>query len=140
LSFGECIFCQIVAGESPASVIYRDDRIIAFMDIRPVNPDHLRVIPIAHATYLYHLDEQTGMKMFNVSHRLAQAVRDSDVSSEGVNLFLADGVAAGQEVFHVHMHVISPFEDDQMIVTAERGTPPYRPKLDDVAGDIRGHL
>ena len=59
LSFGDCIFCQIVAGESPASVIYRDDRVIAFMDIRPVNPGHLLVIPIAHTTYLYHLDEQT---------------------------------------------------------------------------------
>jgi len=140
LSFGGCIFCQIVTGESPASVIYRDARVIAFMDISPVNPDHLRVIPIAHTTYLYHLDEQTGMRVFNVSHRLAQTVRDSDVCSEGVNLFLADGVAAGQEVFHVHMHVISPFEDDQMIVTAERGTPPYRPKLDDVARDIRSHL
>jgi histidine triad (HIT) family protein len=140
LSFGDCIFCQIVLGESPASVIYRDDRVIAFMDIRPVNPGHLLVIPIAHATYLCHLDEQTGMRMFNVSHRLAQAVRDSDVSSEGVNLFLADGVAAGQEVFHVHMHVIPRFEGDQMIVTAKWGTPPSRPKLDDVAGDIRGHL
>lgn len=140
MSFGDCIFCQIVAGESPASVIYRDDRVIAFMDIRPVNPDHLLVIPIAHATYLYHLDEQTGMRVFNVSHRLAQTVRDSDVSSEGVNLFLADGVAAGQEVFHVHMHVIPTFEGDQMIVTVEWGTPPSRPKLDDVAGDIRGHL
>ncbi|HBJ32336.1 MAG TPA: hypothetical protein DDY93_13325 [Dehalococcoidia bacterium] len=50
MSFGNCIFCRIVAGESPASVIYRDDRLIAFMDIRPVNPDHLLVIPIAHAT------------------------------------------------------------------------------------------
>ena len=80
------------------------------------------------------------MRVFNVSHRLAQAVRDSDVSSEGVNLFLADGVAAGQEVFHVHMHVIPTFEGAQMIVTVEWGTPPSRPKLDDVAGDIRGHL
>ncbi len=53
---------------------------------------------------------------------------------------MADGVAAGQEVFHVHMHVIPPFEGDQMIVTAKWGTPPSRPKLDDVAGDIRGHL
>ncbi|MFP6650729.1 MAG: HIT family protein [Dehalococcoidia bacterium] len=140
MSFGDCIFCRIVAGESPDSVIYRDDRVIAFMDIRPVNPGHLLVIPIAHATYLYHLDEQTGMGMFNVSHRLAQAMRDSDVRNEGVNLFLADGVAAGQEVFHVHMHVIPRFEGDQMIVTAKWGTPPSRPKLDDVAGDIRGHL
>ncbi|MQG81780.1 MAG: HIT family protein, partial [SAR202 cluster bacterium] len=77
---------------------------------------------------------------FNVSHRVARAVRVSDVRSEGVNLFLADGVVAGQEVFHVHMHVISPFEGDQVIVTAKWGTPPSGPKLDDVAGDIRGHL
>lgn len=99
LSFGDCIFCRIVAGESPASVIYRDDRVIAFMDIRPVNPGHLLVIPIAHATYLYHLDEQTGMGMFNVSHRLAQAMRDSDVRSEGVNLFWPMAWPQGKRFF-----------------------------------------
>ncbi|MAP38583.1 MAG: hypothetical protein CL879_03095 [Dehalococcoidia bacterium] len=57
MSFGDCIFCLIVAGESPANVIYHDDRVIVFMDIHPVNPGHLLVIPIAYATYLYHLDE-----------------------------------------------------------------------------------
>ena len=67
-------------------------------------------------------------------------MRDSDARSEGVNLFLADGLAARQEVFHIHMRVIPRFESDQMNVTAKWGMPRPRPKLDDVARDIHDHL
>ena len=78
--------------------------------------------------------------MFNVFHRLARAARDSDVRSEGVNLFLADGLAARKEVFHVRMRVIPRFEGDHMNVIAKWGMLRSRPKLDDVARDIHDHL
>ncbi|MDP6454890.1 MAG: HIT family protein [SAR202 cluster bacterium] len=133
----DCIFCQIVAGASPVSVVYRDDLVIAFMDTRPVNPGHLLVIPLVHATYLADLDEQVGMRMFAVAQRISQAVRDSSVRSEGINLHLADGVAAGQEVFHVHLHVIPRFDGDPAIFTANWGAPPGRTELDAVAQDVR---
>ena len=136
----DCIFCQIVAGTSLASVVHRDDQVMAFMDTRPVNPGHLLVIPLAHSTYLADLDEQVGMQMFKTAHRMAQAVRDSGVRSEGVNLHLADGVAAGQEVFHVHLHVIPRFRGDPLTITANWGAPPPRSELDAVGKDIRGVL
>jgi diadenosine tetraphosphate (Ap4A) HIT family hydrolase len=107
------------------------------MDTRPVNPGHLLVIPLVHATYLADVDEPAGMRMFGVAQRMAQAVRDSSVRSEGVNLHLADGVAAGQEVFHVHLHVIPRFDGDPAIFTADWGAPPSRTELDTVAQDIR---
>ena len=137
MSNDDCIFCQIVAGASPASVVHRDDQVMAIMDTRPVNSGHLLVIPLAHAAHPADLDEQVGMHMFKIAHRMAQAVRDSGVRSEGVNLHLADGVAAGQEVFHVHLHVIPRFEGDPLTITADWGEPPSRADLDAVGQDIR---
>lgn len=108
----ECIFCEIVDGRALASVVYRDDACIAFMDIAPINAGHILVAPIKHATHLADLDSQTGAELFNVAQRLAAAIRDSGVRAEGINLLLADGEAAGQEVLHVHLHVLPRFTGD----------------------------
>ena len=134
-----CVFCKILAGEKPASFLYRDDRCSAFMDIQPVNPGHLLVIPNRHARNLVDLDEETGALMFRVAQRLAGALRQSGVRCEGVNLFLADGEAAGQEVFHVHLHVIPRYDGDGFGL---RFSPAYfklpkRPELDQLAEQIR---
>lgn len=137
-----CVFCDIVRGEAPASLVYADDRVVAFMDIQPVNPGHLLLIPRAHATYLADLEPKTGTRLFQVGMELAAAVRRAGVRCEGVNLFLADGEAAGQEVFHVHLHVIPRFDGDGF---GFRFGPDYsrRPKraaLDAVAEGIRAQL
>jgi diadenosine tetraphosphate (Ap4A) HIT family hydrolase len=94
-----CVFCEIIAGRSAASVVHRDDQCIAFMDICPVTRGHLLVVPITHATYLSDLDPAVGGTLFTVAQRLAGAIRRSGFKVEGINLFLADGEAAGQEVF-----------------------------------------
>ena len=94
----DCIFCDIIAGRAPVSIVHRDETCIVFMDIKPVNAGHLLVVPIAHATYLADLDPATGSALFAVAHRLAASVRTSGLRVEGINLFLADGEAAGQEV------------------------------------------
>jgi histidine triad (HIT) family protein len=112
MSVVPCTFCDIVTGQAPASLVHSDDAVLAFMDIQPVNPGHLLVIPRHHAASLSELDPQTGERIFRVGMELAAAVRASEVACEGVNLFLADGEAAGQEVFHVHLHVIPRFRGD----------------------------
>lgn len=109
---GECVFCEIVAGRAPASVVYRDETCIAFMDIMPVNAGHLLIVPIKHATYLADLDPPTGGALFMVAQRLSAAIRESGLKAEGINLLLADGEAAGQEIFHVHLHVLPRFRGD----------------------------
>ena len=76
------------------------------MDIFPVNPGHVLVIPTSHSAFLAELDPEAGAELFRVAQRVAAALRRSDPRCEGVNLFLADGEAAGQEIFHVHLHVI----------------------------------
>jgi diadenosine tetraphosphate (Ap4A) HIT family hydrolase len=138
-----CVFCGIVAGNEPASVVYRDDRCMAFMDIRPVTDGHLLVIPVAHATYLADLDPDDGARIFRVGQRLAAALRRTDgLRCEGINLWLADGAVAGQEVFHVHLHVLPRFAHDGfgLRFPPDYGRLPPRAMLNEQAGRIRANL
>ncbi len=108
-----CVFCAIAKGQAPASMVYRDDAVAAFMDIRPVNPGHVLVIPLKHAVSILEVEEEEVLaRMFAVGRKVAGAFADSGVRMEGFNLFLADGEVAGQEVFHVHLHVIPRFAED----------------------------
>jgi diadenosine tetraphosphate (Ap4A) HIT family hydrolase len=108
----ECVFCAIVAGTAPASLVWQDECAVAFMDIRPVNPGHVLVVPRVHAASLSELDPAVGAHLFQVAMRLAPAVRRSGVACEGIALFLADGQAAGQQVMHVHLHILPRFHGD----------------------------
>ena len=108
----DCVFCGIVAGELEASVVHEDERTLAFMDIQPLTSGHLLVVPRRHASFLAELDPRDGAELFRVAQRAAAALRRSALRCEGVNFFLADGAAAGQEVFHVHLHVFARFPGD----------------------------
>ncbi|GAA5044508.1 HIT family protein [Nocardia callitridis] len=133
------VFGEIVAGRAPASKVYEDADVLAFMDIRPFTPGHLLVIPKVAARSLAELDPEVGGKLFQVGQRLAAALRGSVIGCDGVNLFLADGVTAGQEVFHVHLHVIPRTAGDGFGLRG-RPTHPQRADLDYLAGSIRGAL
>lgn len=135
----DCMFCAILAGQAPVSEIWRDELCYAFMDIRPITPGHTLVIPIAHAAYLADLDPETGAHLFRVGQRVTQALRKSGLRCEGVNFFLADGVAAGQEVFHVHLHVIPRFRGDGFGLRfgPDYGRLPPRATLDEIATKIQ---
>jgi histidine triad (HIT) family protein len=111
-SAAACIFCKVMRGEIPASIVAETDTVLAFMDIQPVNPGHVLVIPKAHAPYLANLDARIGGEVSQLAMQVADGLRRSGLRCEGVNLFLADGEAAGQEVFHVHLHVFPRFKDD----------------------------
>ena len=111
-SDSECVFCEIVAGRSPSYTLYRDGICAAFLDIQPINPGHMLIVPNSHAALLADLDEDSGAHLFRMAQRLAQALRRSGVRCEGVNLLLADGEAAGQEVFHTHLHVLPRYHGD----------------------------
>jgi diadenosine tetraphosphate (Ap4A) HIT family hydrolase len=114
-----CVFCAIVRGEAQASVVLEDDVVLAFMVLQPVTPGHLLVVPKAHTVGLADLDETAGVRVWQVAHRLGRALRRSDLRCEGVNMFLADGAAAFQEIFHVHLHVFPRFAGDSFRIDAE---------------------
>jgi histidine triad (HIT) family protein len=133
-----CVFCSIVAGESPCSPVHEDGRVLAFMDINPATPGHLLVVPKRHAAYLADLDPADGAALFATAQRLATAVRDG-MDAAGVNLFLADGEVAGQEVFHVHLHVLPRRPGDGFGVRAQFEHP-ERAVLEQHADLIRAAL
>ncbi len=134
-----CPFCAIVAGELPSSQLYADDTVLAFMDIRPVTTGHLLVVPRAHAVSLADLPEATGAAMFVAAQQLAGALRASGLPCDGINFFLADGAVAGQEVWHVHLHVLPRFAGDGFKLSASFLSP-ERAALDATAARIRGQL
>jgi histidine triad (HIT) family protein len=133
-----CLFCDMVAGDEEASLVYDDERVFGLMDIRPVTPGHLMVVPKRHATYLAELEDEDSDALLRAARRAAAALRASGLRCEGINLFLADGEAAGQDVFHVHLHVLPRFEGDGFGL---RFPPDYsvrpRAELEQAAAKIR---
>ncbi|MBR8744778.1 HIT family protein [Nocardiopsis sp. MG754419] len=126
-----CVFCLIRDDEAARSLIYSDDLVLAFMDLCPVTPGHVLVVPREHLVGLGEVGDQLGGRLWSVARRVGDALRrdtlntgDADAGSvgpvrcDGVNLFLADGEAAGQEVFHVHLHVFPRYEGDAFSVHA----------------------
>lgn len=138
----DCVFCRILAGEEEASFVFRDQRIAAFMDIVPVNPGHLLVVPTSHAARLSDLDPGYGARMFEVAQQTPAALGSAGLKCEGVNLFLADGSAAGQVVTHVHLYVFPRFLGDGfgLRLPPGYGSRPERAELDRVAQRIRSGL
>ncbi|MGI5485606.1 HIT family protein [Microtetraspora malaysiensis] len=134
-----CIFCAILRGEAEASIPYADDRVMVIMDIGPITPGHLLVIPRVHAVGLEDLDEATSAHVWRIGHRMGRALRRSGLRCEGVNIFLADGEAAFQEVFHFHLHVVPRFEGDTLRIAANWDTR-QRSLLDREADAVRSGL
>ena len=134
----DCLFCKLINRELPISEVYEDEKVISFMDIQPINPGHLLIIPKTHATYLKDLKPDTGGHMFKTAMKMSESLRNSGIRCEGVNLFLADGEVAGQEVFHVHLHVIPRFSGDGFGFRFDDSyyVLPEREELDDIARKI----
>ena len=134
-----CVFCKIVAGTAPASIPYADGTTVAFLDINPMTPGHLLVAPRVHAESLAELDAEAGAQLWRVAQRLAAALRRSSIRADGVTLFLADGAAAGQEVWHVHLHVIPRWKGDGVKIGFRPGRP-SRSDLDANATELQTAL
>lgn len=138
-----CIFCKILAGEAPVSMIYEDEKVVVFVDLRPVNDGHLLIVPKYHAPYMKDVDADTLQHMMVIAQQTNAALRRSKYRCEGVNLFLADGEAAQQEVFHAHLHVIPRFKGDGFGFRYDRSKHfivAERHKMDEIAEDLKAQL
>lgn len=140
MSAPECVFCGIVARRVEASIVAESPAVIAIMDINPVTTGHVLVLPKAHLQDLADLADPLAAEMLALARRIAAALRESPLPVEGINLFYADGGAAGQEVFHAHLHVIPRSADDGFIVSARWDINPTRAQLDADAAEIAAHL
>ncbi len=133
------MFCEILRGDSPASFVHQDDTVVAFMDIQPITRGHMLVVPREHAVLMSDLNETVSMRAFRVARNLASVVRQT-LGAGGVNLFVADGEVAFQDVPHFHVHVIPRYSKDGFGLTFP---PNYnkqrsRAELDEIASAIRG--
>jgi len=108
----ECIFCSIIRGQSKATKVYEDENVVAIMDIKPITRGHVLVIPKRHAELLTELDPHLAGEMMIAARLMGKALKNSKFDIKGVNYLMSDGAAAGQEVFHVHLHVIPRYRND----------------------------
>jgi histidine triad (HIT) family protein len=134
-----CVFCQILANEAPASIVLESDLVVAFLDARPANAGHTLVVPRRHAESFTELTAAEVTAVALCGQRVAGALKRGSVPCEGITFSLADGVAAGQDVPHAHLHVIPRRSADGLGwraggQRAEKGT------LDAIANHIRHAL
>ena len=134
----ECVFCKIVAKQIPATVVHEDAHTLTFMDIGQVNPGHVLVAAKAHADSIYALDDAQAAAVFRSAARVARAIRAA-FSPEGLSVYQANGRAAGQTVFHFHLHLVPRHADDGMSLVWPVKNPP-REKLEEYAAQIRGRI
>ncbi len=101
----DCIFCQIIRKEAPANVVYEDAQVVAFLSNHPVNEGHTLVVPKKHYENIYEISEEEASYLFRIVKRVAHSVRNA-IDAEGIRIVQNNGEAAGQVVFHLHVHVI----------------------------------
>ncbi len=107
----DCIFCKIIAGELPSSKIYEDGDVFAFLDIKPVNPGHVLVIPKKHYESIHDTPNDIFAKMSVTAKKIATSIQDN-LGAKGVNIGMNNGKTAGQVVFHAHIHVMPRYGKD----------------------------
>ena len=134
----DCPFCAIVAGDAPAYRIREDERTLAFLDVAPVNPGHALVVPKAHRETLTEMTPDLAADTFRSARRVAAAV-EAAFDPDGLDLVQSSGEAAGQEVFHAHVHVLPRHGDDGVAVEWPRGELREEDGRE-VAARIREHL
>ena len=107
----DCVFCKIVNGQSPAYKVYEDDVCLAFLDINPVNKGHCLVIPKQHYEDFLITPDEISSHIIIVAKKVARAIKKAN-GAEGINFGVNNGSAAGQIVFHAHLHVMPRFSGD----------------------------
>jgi len=108
-----CIFCKIVRRQSPASIIYEDETVMAFLDVRPLTMGHSLVIPKAHYADIFGTPEELISQVHKVSKQIALAVKKA-TGADGVTIIQQNGKAAGQDIFHLHVHIVPRFEGEKL--------------------------
>ncbi len=105
-----CVFCKIVNGEIPSTKIYEDENVLAFLDIKPVNPGHTLVIPKKHYENIHDMPDEMVARVAVTAKKIADAIIKT--GARGVNIGMNNGVHAGQIVFHAHVHVMPRYGKD----------------------------
>lgn len=140
-STGHCIFCDLIQGAAEVSICYEDSTAIAFLDIQPVNPGHVLVVPREHYEVLQDIPRDVGQHLYEVATKLIPVVQLAAGASD-MNIVVNSGAAAGQNVMHYHIHLIPRRDGDGFDVPLPfpASTMPNRQQLDGMAARIGSML
>jgi histidine triad (HIT) family protein len=134
----DCIFCRIVARQIPATVVHEEEHTLAFMDLGQVNPGHVLVTVKTHVENVFNLEPEQASVLGVACARVARAIRDA-FAPQGLSVYQANGKAAGQTVFHYHVHLVPRHDGDGMALSWPVKNPP-REQLEAHAAKIRASL
>lgn len=134
----DCIFCRIAAGEIPSSTVYEDEDVRVILDLNPASKGHALILPKEHYDDVCSLDEKLAAKLLPLAARVGKAMKKG-LGCSGFNLVQNNGIAAGQTVFHFHMHVIPRYEGGPDMVNWQPGSS-TADELAETAGKIRQML
>lgn len=132
-----CIFCKILAGEIPSTAVYEDDDFKAILDVNPAARGHVIILPKNHAANIYELPDEDASKIMIVAKKIATAIEKA-YHCDGVNILQNNGEAAGQTVFHLHVHVIPRFKGDTVNIGWKQGD--MLEDLDAICKEIQAQL
>lgn len=134
----DCIFCKIAAGEIPSVCIYEDDDFKAILDISPAVKGHVIIIPKKHTGDIFELSKDEASKVFVIASDIGKALKE-ELKCDGLNVLQNNGEAAGQTVFHFHMHLIPRFKNDNVKI-AWPSTEYKEGEMEQLAGAIRNRI
>lgn len=132
-----CIFCKITSGEIPSHTIYEDESFKVIFDISPATKGHAIIIPKNHAKNIFELSEEDASKIFVVAKKVASALNEV-LQCDGFNILQNNGKVAGQTVFHLHVHLIPRYKDDNLVLSWKQGDPAK--ELDEIAEKVKAIL
>lgn len=120
MSETNCIFCKIINGEIPSKTLYEDDEFKVIFDIAPASKGHVIILPKYHAANIFELPDEVAGKTFIMAKKVATVLKQV-LNCDGINILQNNGEDAGQTVFHLHVHVIPRFKNDQLGLTWKQG-------------------
>ncbi len=134
----EDLFLKISRREIPSACVYEDEQFFAFLDIQPCNKGHVLVIPKTHYRNIFDIDVETFGALAQIAHKIANAIQET-LHADGVNVIMNNESAAGQVIFHAHIHIIPRFTDDGVFAPPHHTT--YAEgEMEVVARSIREHF
>jgi len=134
----ECIFCKIVKGEIPCAKIYEDEKVLSFLDISPANKGHALVIPKRHHEKFNDMPEDDAAALMKAANKVSRAVEKA-IGPDGYSILINNGKAAGQEVGHVHLHIMPKYDKDDFKLLWTH-TKYQEGEMDQVKEKIKGFL
>jgi diadenosine tetraphosphate (Ap4A) HIT family hydrolase len=138
MNVNSCVFCKIGQKQAPASFVYEDENVLAFLDTRPLSEGHTLVIPKEHYVTLFEVPEELLVHLYRTVKRVALAVREL-TNADGISIIQQNGKAAGQEILHLHVHVIPRYEGQKLPRFGEVSEADGE-ELNQVAANLRRHI